>query len=728
MVYLLPSMPKDPGKAAFDSFGLPWKSHTLNESLLLIGAKQGIRYRMFIPLNPPEGPAPVSMPPAAMPPLNINIPRGQAHQQQVQASPSQQQQQKSSSRSASPSTKEASVSTKRERPLDLSKTPGSEDGEQDENDNSFVNGNNKSSSPSKKTPPPPTPPLPGMMMPKAMVEQMAAQQQREIEAHLNFLKVKHLEFLKNQQQEQQTKSESRCEECNINFSKHQNYVAHKKYYCSGGGAKPKQMPSASLLPVVPEEEGGEQQGQALPAPPPPQPPTATARKRKGSSSVTSPTTAGNGKGEKASSPAAMGNCNKNNGPGGVSPLPVSAALGILGLAAQHPDAAAAIMTKEHMAMVLKQQQELMLKSEALQALTGKVFVEGAPPPPSILLQAAQQQQQQQTSPKGLGNQSKVSSSPSPGASQANENLPHFSCEGCGIKFKSVTNLQAHQARYCAGLRKNEEMNAFEALLKRSQQQQPPPLSLPQQPSPLAMSAAEMMSFLNAKSLEQQAKAAAAAAAAVAAASAAGGGNDISPAGKDKKSPSPSAGVAQQPGGEDFCCILCGYKDQSVERLKDHINMHFIGQVKKGGSGATAAPQARPASKSPAATTASPEKDGCSASPPLKKRIKLEFDTAASESEEATRKGPSSPNKKGDNKSPSAVAGKTSSPPTTVSSPSSLRCEACDIGFSHLSNFLAHKKYYCQGANAAAATMAEEAVKIEVEEAASEKEPSNGEKA
>ena len=25
---------------------------------------------------------------------------------------------------------------------------------------------------------------------------------------------------------------SRCEECNINFSKHQNYIAHKKYYCS----------------------------------------------------------------------------------------------------------------------------------------------------------------------------------------------------------------------------------------------------------------------------------------------------------------------------------------------------------------------------------------------------------------------------------------------------------------------------------------------------------------
>ena len=29
---------------------------------------------------------------------------------------------------------------------------------------------------------------------------------------------------------------SRCEECNINFSKHQNYIAHKKYYCSAVSA------------------------------------------------------------------------------------------------------------------------------------------------------------------------------------------------------------------------------------------------------------------------------------------------------------------------------------------------------------------------------------------------------------------------------------------------------------------------------------------------------------
>ena len=32
--------------------------------------------------------------------------------------------------------------------------------------------------------------------------------------------------------------------------------------------------------------------------------------------------------------------------------------------------------------------------------------------------------------------------------------------------------------------------------------------------------------------------------------------------------------------DDICCILCGLKESSVDKLKDHINMHFIEQVKK----------------------------------------------------------------------------------------------------------------------------------------------------
>ena len=77
-------------------------------------------------------------------------------------------------------------------------------------------------------------------------------------------------------------------------------------------------------------------------------------------------------------------------------------------------------------------------------------------------------------------------------------LPHFVCEGCGIKFKSVSNLQAHQARYCAGLRKASE-DAFEALMKQKQQQQQ------QQQQQKALPMLEMMSLLNAKSNSEQEK-------------------------------------------------------------------------------------------------------------------------------------------------------------------------------------------------------------------------------
>ena len=40
----------------------------------------------------------------------------------------------------------------------------------------------------------------------------------------------------------------------------------------------------------------------------------------------------------------------------------------------------------------------------------------------------------------------------------------------------------------------------------------------------------------------------------------------------------------------------------------------------------------------------------------------------------------------------------SSPPTAGSATTGdpFRCDPCDIGFAHLSNFVAHKKYYCRG--------------------------------
>jgi hypothetical protein len=292
---------------------------------------------------------------------------------------------------------------------------------------------------------------------------------------------------------------------------------------------------------------------------------------------------------------------------------VTSPLSVLGLASPTHEG---LLSKE--LLLLKQQHELLLKGDLL-----------PPPPPPPL----------QTSP---------SSSPS---------LPHFVCEGCGIKFKSVSNLQAHQARYCAGLRKAEEIHAFEAMLKRSQQQP--------QPFSLALSAAEMMSFLNAKSLEQQAKA-----------------MSSSVAAEDKSSSSSSS------SSSDFCCILCGYKEQSVERLKDHINMHFIGQVKKPqqrSSTPTDVVNGRTSSSSSSASSSSPaasptEGSKRSESSPPKKKFKQEVATTPEEDPLRTatpNKAPASPN--------GGVDGKES-----------LRCDSCDIGFTHLSNFMAHKKYYCRG--------------------------------
>ncbi len=545
-------------------------------------------------------------------------------------------------------------------PLDLSKTQSNndtDDPDADENDGAS-NGVSPRSARS-------TTPVEKVSPPKEVL------QQRDIEAHLNLLKMKHLEFLKTQQQQQQQAlvggGESRCEECNINFARHQNYVAHKKYYCSSG-AKPH---NKALLPITEDADDASSSG----------------RKRKSSSPVDQQ----------------------------PKPLPVSAALGILGMAAaaqqQQPTPAHELLGKEM--LLLKQQQDLLLKSDLQQVLTR---VEGTPappapppltslllPPPPLTMQSPQKSPSKTTASasgnSGGGgsispNHSSSSPSPTPPSAAAVAVAAavsgHFVCEGCGIKFKSVTNLQAHQARYCAGMRKpsDDMASAFEAIVKRSQQQ--PPM----------LSAADMMSFLNAKSLEQQAKAAVAAAAAAAAATA------TSNEGMKEKSQSP---------GEDFCCILCGYKEQSVDRLKDHINMHFIGQVKKSqtstsqagassssgsvggsrddakGEAADASPGSKNSSSPPVPKTEPLESHQSSspssvnvveAQPPLRKRIKAEL-----EAEESGR---------GNKETKCNKNGSPRVETTTEPASSSIRCEPCDIGFAHLSNFVAHKKYYCRG--------------------------------
>ena len=58
-------------------------------------------------------------------------------------------------------------------------------------------------------------------------------QQMFLESHMNLIKMKELELLKNPPPPPPLQAVNRCNECNINFSKYQNYMAHKKYYCSG---------------------------------------------------------------------------------------------------------------------------------------------------------------------------------------------------------------------------------------------------------------------------------------------------------------------------------------------------------------------------------------------------------------------------------------------------------------------------------------------------------------
>jgi hypothetical protein len=70
------------------------------------------------------------------------------------------------------------------------------------------------------------------------------QQQRFLESQISLIKIKELELLKNAASVSAAATASavspvnssnnhRCNDCNINFTKYQNYLAHKKYYCSG---------------------------------------------------------------------------------------------------------------------------------------------------------------------------------------------------------------------------------------------------------------------------------------------------------------------------------------------------------------------------------------------------------------------------------------------------------------------------------------------------------------
>jgi hypothetical protein len=125
-------------------------------------------------------------------------------------------------------------------------------------------------------------------------------------------------------------------------------------------------------------------------------------------------------------------------------------------------------------------------------------------------------------------------------------------------------LQAHQSRYCSGIKKTEEMRFLEALLKAGH-------------NPPGLSPTDMVALLAAR---HTAEATPSEAPPTRVKSEVGLN---SPPASGHKSPSPAASISprglssENSAGEDFCCILCGLKEASVDKLKDHINMHFIGK-------------------------------------------------------------------------------------------------------------------------------------------------------
>jgi len=422
----------------------------------------------------------------------------------------------------------------------------------------------------------------------------------DLETQLNFLKVKHLEFLK---ASGASANVNRCNECNINFSKYQNYVAHKKYYCTG---IKQQAPSDS-------DDDSSQSSTKL----------ETALGGRGDRDVPAPSSAS-----------------------ATSPLPTAPSLAQAYEAGLNKD----LMNRE----LLLKQQELMGK-EALQAvLLQQVGREGGPGIP-LLLPGAGPPLQPPTS--------------------------HFTCEGCGIKFKSVNNLQAHQARYCAGIRKAEEATAMEALMKRSGGGQ-------MMPGP---SAADMISFLSARQvMENQGTQETT--------------TDKSP--RTQEAPASSASSGSSPS-EDFCCILCGYKESSVDRLKDHINMHFIGQIKKRKAGsdlgisASGPAQQRGEAPSP---SLSPRDDIVE---PEVKKIKRESETEENSPPAPTQQKPITPKVNGSNHKAETSVQSSTDTDAGDGSPRSpgegdqhvlpVKCNNCDISFMHISTFIAHQKYYCRNA-------------------------------
>ena len=635
-------------------------------------------------------------------------------------------------------------------------------------------------------------------------------QQTEFEAQLHFLKSKHLEFIKNQQQIQQRQpippqnssqsSISRCEECNINFTKHQNYVAHKKYYCAANSNKANPPPTPMQICNDKDEEDFEHSshhGQQQISP------RVTTPKKLPSPTIPSviqrPNTKPAGQRTPSVSPSASVGSNQSIPPG-ISAMAMQAAaqaaisnfLAMSNSLSGKENATSMMNGPGSDLLMLKQQQHLLNKDTLLSKEAALSALKAAATTPPILSThdrvalngsnpgSATPSPKEKASPcisvpsKSPSNSGSVTL-PGHGSTSTGLPFPHFCCEGCGIKFKSVSNLQAHQARYCAGLRKGaaEEgggSSPFETMIKRmaTQQQQsknqsPSSLHLPPPGHLMGGVPADMMAFFNARSLEQQLQQAEAMKAAATAV-------HLSETTEKDASNPPTAGPAAMAamaaaisaanagpstasngigpvsdnaaGSDDYCCILCGYKESSVERLKDHINMHFIGHVKKTNQPSSSPPingnvssDLRASDTNEKRKAESPHENESCILQNDAKRIKLEVTSATHGLKDKSMHDVSPPiNRKSSEERRSSSSPKTylqtGTPPSNISPRSTskstsvqqeltlnlenefgkavgvggerndtqndMRCTACDIGFSQMSNFLAHKKYYCRG--------------------------------
>ena len=314
----------------------------------------------------------------------------------------------------------------------------------------------------------------------------------DIEEHLQFLKVKQMEFLKQAAESAQ----NRCNECNINFSKYQNYVAHKKYYCSGLNKQHQGHDS--------DEDG---------SPPPQQ--VVAQKKSTPQASPTSPQ---------------------------FSP------------------------SSQNISMAAKQN---MFNQEFF--LNQKTLLENFPGKMPLLMTPPVMQ----------------------------PNTSHFICQGCGIKFKSLSNLKAHQSRYCSGIKGADEAGPaaspaavnpnLEALIKTQLAAGAATSGLPLQ----GLSAADMIALLSAqhmaaaKNMEAEVAAAnkkvSSSPPSLVQAPVRGKSPKLSSEAAPALTSSSSASADQgktDKEKEDFCLVLCGFKESAVDlnKLKEQFNMQFIGQV------------------------------------------------------------------------------------------------------------------------------------------------------